>query len=67
MTWLQPPKSGSARFKLVSGTYQARWFNPQTGVSIRLPVVPQVATGDWTSPAAADAGDWALLLERGNR
>ena len=57
------PGSGAARFQLVPGSYLARWFNPRSGAWADLPEVVQSATGWWASPPAADAGDWALLLE----
>ena len=28
-----------------------------------MPQVKQTVDGTWTPPAAADAGDWALLME----
>jgi hypothetical protein len=56
------PKGGNVAVKLGAGRYQAAWFNPRTGQSIPLPA----AEGPmWTSPKAADDGDWAMLLKKG--
>jgi hypothetical protein len=59
----QTPKGGPASFQLARGTYRARWYNPRTGEWHDLAAVSQAADGMWTSPQAADAGDWAMLLE----
>jgi hypothetical protein len=56
------PKGGSVAVKLRPGRYQPAWFNPRTGQTIPLPAA-QGPT--WTSPTAADDGDWALLLRKG--
>ena len=57
------PQSGAAQFTLATGTYRAKWFNPRTGTWHESSTVKQPADGPWISPSAADAGDWALLLE----
>jgi Protein of unknown function (DUF4038)/Domain of unknown function (DUF5060) len=55
------PMAGKVTVKLDPGHYQATWFNARSGKSTTLPV----AEGpNWTSPAAPDSGDWALLLKR---
>jgi hypothetical protein len=55
--------SGGAKVTLAAGRYHAKWFNPRTGAWLKLPDANQAVDGVWTSPAAADAGDWALLLQ----
>jgi hypothetical protein len=58
------PMAGKVTVKLEPGHYQATWFNARSGKSTTLPV----ANGPkWTSPAAPDSGDWALLLKRTDR
>jgi hypothetical protein len=59
------PRGGAAHFQLAAGTYRAKWFDPRRGLFIILPQVILATTGNWTSPEATDAGDWALLLEQG--
>ncbi len=55
------PKGGAVTLKLEPGCYQAHWFAAFTGE-----IVPfgQIQGPTWTSPAAPDANDWALLLQR---
>jgi len=56
------PQGGAVTVNLVPGDYRARWFNPRSGRFLK-PAIP--ASGlEWTSPPAADAEDWVLLLER---
>lgn len=57
------PNGGAARFTLATGTYRAKWFNPRTGAWSKPFDVKQPGHSSWTSPAAIDTGDWALLLE----
>jgi hypothetical protein len=55
------PMAGKVTLKLEPGRYQAAWFNPRGGQTIAAPT----ADGpEWTSPAAPDSGDWALLLKK---
>jgi hypothetical protein len=53
------PAGGRAHVELAQGRYRAEWFNPRTGEV--LPIGP-VRGPRWTSPAAADEEDWAVLL-----
>ena len=55
------PKGGKASIQLEAGRYAATWFDPTTGRTIRL---PSAQGPTWTSPAAPDSNDWALLLRR---
>jgi hypothetical protein len=55
------PKGGQVTLKLEPGRYRAHWFSAVTGEKIDL---PPVDGSSWTSPAAPDANDWAILLER---
>jgi hypothetical protein len=53
------PHGGRVTIGLQSGTYSTEWFNPSSGA--RIPI--GAARGpSWTSPAAPDGNDWALLL-----
>ena len=45
--------------KLERGHYRATWFNARNGQSS---AAPDAAGPEWTSPAASDNGDWALLI-----
>jgi hypothetical protein len=55
------PRGGKTTVTLEPGRYKASWFNPRSGETKPLPV----AEGPkWTSPDAADNGDWALLLKK---
>jgi hypothetical protein len=54
------PMAGSVTVKLEPGTYKAEWFNPRTGKKTPL---PDVKGPSWTSPTAADSGDWVILLQ----
>jgi len=56
------PNGGKVTVHLEPGTYRAHWFAAQTGETIDLPAVQGGMT--WTSPAAPDGNDWALLLLR---
>jgi hypothetical protein len=58
-----PGQQRWAKVTLAAGRYHAKWFNPRTGAWLKLPDANQAVDGVWTSPAAADAGDWALLLQ----
>ena len=53
------PKGGKVTVTLKPGQYRAEWFSAMTGE--RVPIGP-VAGPAWTSPAAPDVNDWALLL-----
>lgn len=55
------PMAGSVSVKLEPGTYRAEWFNPRTGEKIPM---PDAKGPSWTSPTAADSGDWAILLQK---
>ncbi len=55
------PHGGSVTLTLEPGRYRARWFNPRDG---QYADAPDATGPQWTSPAAADRQDWALLLER---
>jgi hypothetical protein len=55
------PHGGTVTIRLRAGRYEGMWFNTSTGD--RTPLPP--AEGPvWTSPAAPDSNDWALLLKR---
>jgi len=55
------PHGGTVTIRLRAGRYEGTWFNTSTGD--RTPLPP--AEGPvWTSPAAPDSNDWALLLKR---
>jgi hypothetical protein len=57
------PKGGSVTVKVEPGSYRPRWFDPRTGRFTTI--VPHVdLNGTWTSPAAPDDQDWALLIKR---
>ena len=56
------PHGGRVTIRLQTGRYyQVNWFNPSTGARIDLPLVEGPV---WTSPAAPDNSDWALLLKK---
>jgi hypothetical protein len=55
------PKGGKVRVKLEPGTYEATWFNANTGE--RVPLRSAVGPA-WTSPDAPGWLDWALLLQK---
>jgi hypothetical protein len=55
------PKAGSVTVRLEPGAYSAHWFGATTGETIPL---PDPSGPTWTSPAAPDRSDWALLLTR---
>jgi hypothetical protein len=55
------PYGGSVSVKLEPGRYEASWFNTRSGRTIKLAPAEGPA---WTSPAAPDHSDWALLLKR---
>ena len=50
---------GKVTMKLERGHYRATWFNARNGQSS---AAPDAAGPEWTSPAASDNGDWALLI-----
>jgi hypothetical protein len=54
------PHGGKVTVKLDPGRYRAQWFQARSGERIDLGVVSGPA---WTSPAARDLDDWALLLK----
>ena len=58
------PRGGDVAIQLRPGQYRAYWFSAVTGQKIDLPPVegPPTAGQSWTSPAAPDGNDWALLL-----
>jgi len=58
------PQGASVTVKLESGKYQAEWYSPLNGERIKL---PDVEGSTWTSPAAPDNHDWAILLQRNER
>jgi hypothetical protein len=58
------PMAGKVTVKLEPGRYKASWFNARTGQTIAAPDAASVDRPEWTSPAAPDAGDWALLLKK---
>jgi Protein of unknown function (DUF4038)/Domain of unknown function (DUF5060)/Putative collagen-binding domain of a collagenase len=55
------PMAGSVTAKLEAGSYKAEWFNPRTGKKTPL---PDADGRSWSSPMAADSGDWAILLQK---
>jgi Protein of unknown function (DUF4038)/Domain of unknown function (DUF5060) len=55
------PKGGQVTVKLLTGEYDARWFNAFTGETIDLPPASGPA---WTSPKAPGWLDFALLLQK---
>jgi Protein of unknown function (DUF4038)/Domain of unknown function (DUF5060)/Putative collagen-binding domain of a collagenase len=55
------PAGERVTVKLEPGRYNAIWFSALSGERIELPVVDG---GTWTSPAAPDRNDWALLLQK---
>jgi hypothetical protein len=54
------PRGGKATLRLPPGRYQAVWFNARNG---RYTAAPAAQGPQWTSPAAPDDGDWAILLK----
>jgi hypothetical protein len=54
------PHGGRLTVRLKTGLYSATWFNPSNGERI---VLPPAHARVWTSPAAPNDKDWALLLE----
>jgi len=55
------PKGGKVTVKLEPGSYDAKWFNANTGETISL---PSADGSKWTSPDAPGWLDWALLLQK---
>jgi uncharacterized protein DUF4038 len=55
------PMADKVAVKLEPGRYQASWFNARTGETL---AIPPAQGPEWTSPAAPDSGDWALLLKK---
>ncbi len=55
------PRGGRVELRLHGGPYEARWFQPRSGLWSSMDVVEN---SKWTSPAPPDAGDWAILLTR---
>jgi hypothetical protein len=56
------PQGGVVAVDLAAGDYRARWFNPRAGAFVKKSL--KASGGEWTSPPAPDAEDWALLIER---
>lgn len=56
------PHAGKVTVQLVSGSYQATWWNPRTGEKTSLPVINGAES--WTSPIALGTDDWALLIKK---
>jgi hypothetical protein len=55
------PKGGKVSVALQPGRYRAEWFSAMTGEIVPI----GMADGpSWTSPAAPDQNDWALLLRK---
>jgi hypothetical protein len=55
------PKGGKVTVKLEPGTYDAEWFDANTGETVPSPSAEGPA---WTSPNAPGWLDWALLLQK---
>jgi hypothetical protein len=55
------PHGGKVTVQLEPGHYEATWFNPVTGEKL---VLPPVDGASWTSPAASNGDDRAVLLKR---
>lgn len=55
------PMGGKVTVKVAPGRYQVSWFNARSGKRMAAPIAEGPS---WTSPAAPDSGDWALLLKR---
>jgi hypothetical protein len=55
------PHGGRVTIRLQAGPYSGTWFNPATG---ERTVLPPAEGPVWTSLAAPDNNDWALLLKR---
>jgi len=55
------PKGGKVAVDLKPGRYRAEWFSAMTGEIVPIGTVDGPA---WTSPAAPDGNDWALLLRK---
>ena len=52
--------------KLAADMYQAKWFNPRTGVYTEIGDINPVS-GEWMIPSKPDSEDWILLLEKGGK
>ena len=58
------PHGGQVTVQLQPGRYRAYWFSALTGEKIELPSADgRLREPTWTSPAAPDNNDWALLLQ----
>jgi hypothetical protein len=55
------PHGGKATVKLEPGAYRARWFQARSGETLDIGAVQGP---EWTSPAAGDIDDWAILIQR---
>jgi hypothetical protein len=55
------PNGGNVTARLDPGRYEARWFNPRRGDYSPATIAEGTV---WTSPAAPDGEDWAILLMR---
>ena len=54
------PHGGTVTVQLQKGNYRAFWFSGMTGEKIDM---SDVQDATWTSPAAPDGNDWAILLQ----
>jgi hypothetical protein len=52
--------------KLAADTYQAKWFNPRTGVYTEIGDI-KPTNNEWTIPSKPDTEDWVLLLQKGGK
>jgi hypothetical protein len=57
------PHGGQVTASLEAGTYHVQWFNPRDGTFLPLADALGGSAG-WKSPAASDAGDRVLFLQR---
>jgi hypothetical protein len=55
------PAGGKVAVRLEPGEYRAEWFSAFTGEKV---AIGTVSGPSWTSPAAPDRGDWAMLLRK---
>jgi hypothetical protein len=52
--------------KMTADNYQAKWFNPRTGVYTEIGEA-KPSNGEWTIPSKPDSEDWILLLQKGGK
>ena len=57
------PHAGKVTLQILPGSYNATWWNANTGQKSTLSTV-NVASPTWTSPGAPGVNDWALLLRK---